>query len=119
MGADRSIEIIRGNAPLILIAPHGGRGSEHSVGGISGRKVNDLYTAEMTRELARLLDANALINAVTDRNELDYNRISEICDKAPSFLTVLAEIVDETIVRNGVASVLLIHGWNVISREQI
>ena len=68
------LEIIDGDAPILLIAPHGGRAGPASRS-LLNPKVNDLHTAAITRELATLLHAPALINASMDRNYLDLNRL--------------------------------------------
>ena len=77
-------------------------------------KVNDLHTADITRELAARLGASALINVAMDRNRLDCNRISQIVERAPWLLDMIAERVDAIVARHGRITVLLIHGWNII-----
>ena len=88
LGADQYaswLEIVDGAVPVLLIAPHGGRA------GLAARstlhpKVNDLGTAEITREIATRLGARALINRAMDRNELDCNRLSQLSQRAPWLL---------------------------------
>jgi hypothetical protein len=107
------LEVVDGNAPLLLIAPHGGRAGAAARGTLHP-KVNDLETAAITRELARRLGASALINAGMDRNELDCNRLSQLTAQAPWILELIARGVDQIVTRHGHATVLLIHGWNII-----
>jgi hypothetical protein len=107
------LELIEGDAPILLIAPHGGRAGSASRATLHP-KVNDLETAAIARELTHRLGAAALINAGMDRNEIDCNRLSQIVARAPWMLDEIADRVDRIIARHGRATVLLIHGWNVI-----
>lgn len=107
------LEIIDGSAPLLLIAPHGGRAGAAARATLHP-KVNDLETAAIARELARRLDACALINSAMDRNDLDCNRLAQLTARAPWMLDLIAERVEHIADRRGRAIVLLIHGWNVI-----
>lgn len=107
------LEIVEGDAPLLLIAPHGGRAGAAARATLHP-KVNDLETAEITREIAARLGARALINAAMDRNELDCNRLSQIRARAPWLLELIAEQVTGILQKAGHAIVLLIHGWNII-----
>ena len=107
------LEVIQGSAPILLIAPHGGRAGAASRATLHP-KVNDLETAAIARDLAKRLDAAALINAGMDRNEIDCNRLSQINARAPWLLDLIAHHVHQMIERHGRATVLLIHGWNVI-----
>ena len=107
------IEIIEGDAPILLIAPHGGRAGDASRATLHP-KVNDLYTAGITRDLAIRLSAPALINSGMDRNQLDLNRLSQVISNAPWFLDAILEHVKQIVARHRHATVLLIHGWNVI-----
>jgi hypothetical protein len=107
------LEILDGDAPLLLIAPHGGRA------GVAARaalhpKVNDLETAAITRELARRLKATALINDGMDRNELDCNRLAQIADREPCLLDTIADYTAALAAQHGRLTVMLIHGWNII-----
>jgi len=107
------LEVIEGESPILLIAPHGGRA------GIATRstlhpKVNDLETADITRDLASRLGATALINAGMDRNEIDCNRLAQIAERAPWMLDLITGHASRIIDLHGRAIVLLIHGWNVI-----
>ena len=77
-------------------------------------KVNDLHTADITRGLATRLGASALINVAMDRNRLDCNRLSQIIERAPWLLEMIADRVDAIVARHGRVTVLLIHGWNII-----
>ena len=77
-------------------------------------KVNDLHTADITRELAQRLGAGAIINAGMDRNRLDLNRLSQVMSEAPWLLELIAARLERIVERSGRAVVLLIHGWNVI-----
>ncbi len=106
------IETHTGSAPLLLLAPHGGRraGTRHP-----GRhKVNDLHTAELTRELAAACDATSVVNGTRDRNELDLNRISQVCERGRWLLDLLADTLEAMLARSPRATVVVIHGWNVV-----
>jgi hypothetical protein len=107
--------VIPGAIPLVLVAPHGGRRDPvrrpWSAGGL---RTNDLHTAALAAELARATGAAALINDATDRNDVDLNRISEAEARAPAFLAALARLLDDTVARHGRATVLTVHGWNVV-----
>jgi hypothetical protein len=107
------LEIAEGDAPILLIAPHGGRAGRAASAKLHP-KVNDLETAAITRELARRLGASALINAGMDRNELDCNRLSQLTEHAPWLLELISRRVERIIARHRHVVVLLIHGWNII-----
>ncbi|MGD0289744.1 MAG: hypothetical protein ABSC63_08850 [Candidatus Binataceae bacterium] len=107
------LEVIEGAGPILLIAPHGGRAGAASRSTLHP-KVNDLETAAITRDLAQRLGATALINAGMDRNEIDCNRLSQLGGRAPWMLDLIAQCAHQMIERHGHATVLLIHGWNVI-----
>jgi len=107
------LEVSRGEAPILLIAPHGGRAGAAARATLHP-KVNDLETAAITRELAARLKANAIINSGMDRNELDCNRLSQLLAREPWLLDAIAERVAQIVARRGHATVLLIHGWNII-----
>jgi hypothetical protein len=107
------LEVIEGAAPILLIAPHGGRAGAASRSTLHP-KVNDLETAAITRDLAQRLGAAALINAGMDRNEIDCNRLSQLGARAPWMLDLIAQCANRMVERHGRATVLLIHGWNVI-----
>jgi hypothetical protein len=107
------LEIVEADSSLLLIAPHGGR-AEPRTRSILHPKVNDLHTADITRELAERTGAAALINRGIDRNRLDCNRIAQIVDSAPWLLELIAERLARIVERHGHATVLLIHGWNII-----
>jgi hypothetical protein len=107
------LETVEGDAPLLLIAPHGGRAGP-ATHALLNPKVNDLHTAEITRELAKLLGAAALINAGMDRNRLDLNRLSQVSAQAPWFLETIHHRLAEIVASAGHATVLVVHGWNVI-----
>jgi hypothetical protein len=76
--------------------------------------MNDLHTASLTAELAQATGATALINSATDRNDVDLNRISAAHDHAPHFLARLEEVVQAAVARHGHATVVTVHGWNVV-----
>lgn len=107
------LEVVRGSGQVLLIAPHGGKASA-AAEAIIHPKINDLQTAEISRELARRLDATALINSGMDRNELDCNRLGQLISRAPWLLEEIADEVANIVARCGRAVVLLIHGWNII-----
>jgi hypothetical protein len=102
-----------GDAPVLLIAPHGGHAGP-ATRALLNPKVNDLHTADITHELARRLGAGAIINAGMDRNRLDLNRLSQVMNEAPWMLELIAARLERIVARGGRAVVLLIHGWNVI-----
>jgi hypothetical protein len=107
--------VVPGAVPLVLVAPHGGRRDPAqrpwSAGGL---RTNDLHTADLTAQLARATGGAAVINEGTDRNDVDLNRVSDADARAPEFLEALAQLVDEAVARHGQATVLTVHGWNVI-----
>lgn len=110
---DSWLEVIDSDSPLLLIAPHGGR-AEPRTRSILNPKVNDLHTADITRALATRLGASALINVAMDRNRLDCNRLSQIIAQAPWLLEMIADRIGSIAARHGRATVLLVHGWNII-----
>src|SRR5437870_1588237 len=106
---------ITGAAPLVLVAPHGGRrDAARRPWGSGPLKGNDLHTAALTAELAAATDASALINSAADRNDVDLNRVSAAHDRAPWFLERLADVLAATLARHGRATLLTVHGWNVV-----
>ncbi len=107
------LEVIDSDSPVLLITPHGGR-AEPRTRSIPNPKVNDLHTADITRGLAARLGASALINVAMDRNRLDCNRLSQIIERAPWLLEMIAHRVGAIVARHGRVTVLLIHGWNII-----
>jgi len=107
------LEIIDGDAPILLIAPHGGRAGAASRS-LLNPKVNDLHTAAITRELSTILGAPALINAGMDRNHLDLNRLSQVSANAPWFLEMILERLADIVGRHRHATILVVHGCNVI-----
>lgn len=109
----RWLERLAGAAPLLLIAPHGGRAGAAARATLHP-KVNDLETAAITRELARRLDATALVNSGMDRNQLDCNRLAQLVGREPWLLDLIADELERLTERHGRATVLLIHGWNII-----
>ncbi len=109
----RWLEIIDGDAPILLIAPHGGRAGQ-ATRSLLNPKVNDLHTAAITRELSTLLGAPALINAAMDRNHLDLNRLSQVSAGAPWFLEMILERLEGIVARHHHATILVVHGWNII-----
>jgi hypothetical protein len=76
-------------------------------------KVNDVHTAELTRELAARLGAAAVINRGCDRNVLDLNRTSQVRRQASWFLDLLRDEIASVLARFERAELLFIHGWNV------
>jgi len=102
-----------GKRPIVIVAPHGG---ERMRGIRRDDAMNDLYTAELGRELAARLDAYAVINDGLDRNDVDLNRISAIVERAPQMLRVLRDAVARAGADAATAPlVLFVHGWNVSS----
>ncbi|MDO8434206.1 MAG: hypothetical protein Q7S58_17540 [Candidatus Binatus sp.] len=111
--AESWLEAIDSDSPILLIAPHGGR-AEPRTRSMLNPKVNDLHTADITRDLAARLGASALINSAMDRNRLDCNRIAQIVERAPWLLELIADRIGAIVTRHGRAVVLLVHGWNII-----
>lgn len=107
------LELVRGGAPLLLVAPHGGKAGATAHARANPR-INDLYTAEITRELARRLSASALINRGMDRNQLDLNRLADLREQAPWFLSLLAEEIERLLHLHPRIRVVTIHGWNIV-----
>ena len=110
-----ALRVRRGRAPLLIIAPHGGRRHPSRRPWTSGAlRVNDLHTADLAFELADRLDADAIVNDEIDRNDLDLNRITQIRARAPWFLDTVADHLEALWQRHGAAlAVLFVHGWNV------
>jgi hypothetical protein len=109
------LTLVRGDGPLVLVAPHGGRRDAVRRPWASGHlRMNDLHTAALTAELAALIGAAALINETHDRNDVDLNRVSAAAERAPWFLERLAELLDGAVRRHGHATLLALHGWNVV-----
>jgi len=102
-----------GEVPILLVAPHGGRRPADAPIRDS-LKVNDLYTAELTTLLASRTCSYAFINHAHDRNNLDLNRISQVCTHATWFLEALVELLSVLTERHGTVRVFFIHGWNVV-----
>src|SRR5262245_9712536 len=92
----------RGHSAVLIIAPHGGRRPPATRLGVSrgGRKVNDLYTADLAAELADELGAACVVNASLDRNQLDLNRISQVTARAAWFLTLIEELLEDILARH-------------------
>src|SRR5260370_29550360 len=89
-----------GVSPLLLIAPHGGHAGP-ATRAMLHPKVNDLHTADITRELAQRLGAGAIINAGMDRNRLDLNRLSQVMSEAPWLLELIAARLERLVERSG------------------
>lgn len=102
-----------GEVPIILVAPHGGRRPADAPI-TDSIKVNDLYTAELTHDLAEHTRSYALINRSHDRNELDLNRVSQVKREAPWFLRALVELLSVLTAQHDSVRVFFIHGWNVV-----
>ncbi len=107
--------VLRGRAPVVLVAPHGGRRDPVArPWGSAPLKMNDLHTGALTRALAARLEASALVNESTDRNDVDLNRISAAHDRAPAFLAALAELIADGLARHERIALVTVHGWNVV-----
>lgn len=102
-----------GRAPIVLVAPHGGRRPSHAPIRDS-IKVNDLYTAPLTQDLAAQTGGYALINRTHDRNDLDLNRVSQVRSQATWFLNALVELLSALAERHAGLRVFFVHGWNVV-----
>lgn len=97
------------------MAPHGGqRDTRTHPWELGSLRVNDLHTAELTMTLGEQTGATCIVNGDLDRNGLDLNRISAAHDGAPAFLLALASAVEDSIDRHGHATVVTVHGWNVV-----
>jgi len=106
-------EWARGEAPILFVAPHGGRRAQvDATAPLPRLRVNDIYTPEVTRMLAGALDAGCVLNTGMDRNVLDLNRISHVRTQAPWFLTLLTQEIAHIIVRHGRVELVFVHGWN-------
>lgn len=103
----------RGEAPLLFVAPHGGRRPHVDATAPPPRlRVNDIYTPEVTRELAGALAGGFVVNAGMDRNVLDLNRISQVRKRAPWFLELLTQEIAGIIARHSRVELVFVHGWN-------
>ena len=115
MSTHGRLTVLPGDGPLVLVAPHGGRRDAERRPWAGGHlRMNDLHTASLTAELAALAGVPALINAEHDRNDVDLNRVSEANEHAPWFLERLAQLLDTAVRRHGRATLLALHGWNVV-----
>src|SRR5690349_16059628 len=107
--------VVAGDGPLVLVAPHGGRRDAARRPWASGHlRMNDLHTAALTADLAARTGAAALVNDAQDRNDVDLNRVSAASEHAPWFLERLGELIDAAVRRHGRATLLALHGWNVV-----
>jgi hypothetical protein len=110
-----SVRATPGRTSLVLVAPHGGRRDPvRRPWGSAPLKMNDLHTAALTQELAAATGAATLVNADLDRNDVDLNRLSAAHDRLPEFLEQLRALVRAALDRHGRATVLTVHGWNVV-----
>jgi hypothetical protein len=100
-----------GARPFVVVAPHGGRRTREIRRGDS---VNDLHTAGIALELAKRLDARAIVNGALDRNDIDLNRISHLATRAPELLALLEGAIDAATRDGEVPFVLFLHGWNMV-----
>lgn len=105
------ITVTEGRSPILLFAPHGGRRQDARIPGT--HKVNDLWTADVTRDLAARCGATTIVNATMDRNVVDLNRLSQVQGDAPWLLGLLVDVLGSMLARHGHATVLVVHGWNV------
>jgi hypothetical protein len=110
-----ALNVVKGRAPIVLVAPHGGRrDSERRPWGSAPLKMNDLHTAALALDLAARLDASALVNPSADRNDVDLNRVTAAHDGAPAFLDALGDLLAEGLAAHPRLSLLTVHGWNVV-----
>lgn len=105
------ISVTEGRSPILLFAPHGGRRQDARIPGT--HKVNDLWTADVTRDLAARCGATTIVNATMDRNVVDLNRLSQVQRDAPWLLGLLVDVLGSMLARHGHVTVLVVHGWNV------
>lgn len=105
--------VTRGPAPILLIAPHGGRRPPvDPLAPPANLRVNDVHTPAVTHALARRIGAGAIVNSGMDRNRIDLNRASQVRSEAPWFLDLIATEVSALVERHGRAEVIFVHGWN-------
>ncbi len=110
-----SVTATPGRTSLVLVAPHGGRRDPvRRPWGSAPLKMNDLHTAALTDELAAATGAATLVNDDLDRNDVDLNRLTAVHDRLPEFLEQLLALVRAALDRHGRATVLTVHGWNVV-----
>lgn len=110
-----SVTATPGRTSLVLVAPHGGRRDPvRRPWGSAPLKMNDLHTATLTHELAAATGAATLVNTELDRNDVDLNRLSAAHDRFPEFLEQLHALVRAALDRHGRATILTVHGWNVV-----
>ena len=103
----------RGASPILLVAPHGGRRPPVDADAPPRHlRVNDVYTPEITRELAVVLGAGFIINRGIDRNVLDLNRISQVRKHARWFLELLVHEIEHLLESHRQAELVFVHGWN-------
>lgn len=108
----RWLTLRAGKTALVVVAPHGGRRGKP----ISrSDAVNDLATATLAAELARRLDAHALINHGLDRNRSDLNRTSALEQDSSSVVELLAAAVRAASTDGAPVLVVFVHGWNMVS----
>ncbi len=105
-----------GRGPLVVVAPHGGARRTTRERAATD-KVNDLHTADIAVELAAALDAALIVNPTIDRNDLDLNRVSQVCARAPWFLALLEALLADAIAHHGRAELLIVHGWNTTAAK--
>jgi hypothetical protein len=108
----RWLALREGAAPLIVVAPHGGRRTRPIR---RNDAVNDIGTASIAWELAERLDAHAVINQGLDRNLTDLNRTTALAGDAAQVASVLAAAVDYAGSEGRTPLVLFVHGWNMVS----
>jgi hypothetical protein len=105
----------RGRSSIVLVAPHAGRrDAGRRPWGHEPLKMNDLHTGSLALELAERLDASAIVNDGTDRNDVDLGRIGAAHAHAPHFLVALGEALERVLAGHPRATLLAVHGWNVV-----
>lgn len=104
-----------GSSDVLLIAPHGGIGSDDLLlgAGAISRRGNDLHTADLARSIGERLDASWLVNPTIDRNELDLNRVKDVLARAPWFVAAIEHLLGRILEAHPEAIVLVLHGWHV------
>lgn len=122
--ADRYVESVSGDLPIVLTAPHGGALKPDAIAnrkeGVLGADLNSL---ELTRALAAELFARtgrhpALVASHLHRSKLDPNReIKEAAQGDPTaefawreFHAALRAALDATVARHGFAFLIDLHG---------
>ncbi len=63
--------------------------------------------------MAQQTDSSYLINNSIDRNTVDLNRITQVRQRAPQFLSQLTEMAGAILAAHDRLKIVVVHGWNV------